>query len=142
MPFAFCAGRCIRHSFRPAQLPWTRARHQPVTTTLFRHHFSDSSSEMAAETFESQGVRIAVEGCVSPHLSLPLLWLVCLVRMASIDQFSSPGPCQTQRDIRFRRAICQGARLGWRRLAHHRRRLSGTFFPCPHGADSPRFASY
>lgn len=71
MLFTFSGCRCIRPCFRPAYSWRGRAlQHPPSPPLLFRRHFRCSMLKMAAETFESQGVRVAVEGCV--RLSAPL----------------------------------------------------------------------
>lgn len=69
------SGKHIRHLLRPVPLAWTRAKPNSFTF-LFRQHFGHSTSKMAA--FESQGVRIAVEGCVS-------LSIMCLYQLLMMN---------------------------------------------------------
>lgn len=66
------------------------------------------------QTTTQQGVRIAVEGCVG---------LSSLSSSKLTRSNVKTGPRRTKRHLRRHRKIRQGARMGWRRPAHHRRRL-------------------
>jgi hypothetical protein len=95
--------------------------HSPLLLIFRRNLRLSTTRKMASSTFESQGVRIAVEGCVSlftSHPSRPLQW-------HQLTFFS--GPWRARLNICFRQAVRSRARLGWRWPAYHWRRFPGTF---------------